>query len=82
MQLSPGKSKQCDEDVTGLPIEAKTVKLECQIEVSNWTMMSTMIVKICQLKLGGQKRSQIVNHMPKSFSLEVECERVTNFVSI
>ena len=37
MQLSPGKSKQCDEDVTGLPIETKNVKLKCQIEVPNWT---------------------------------------------
>ena len=31
MQLSPGKSKQCDEDVTGLPIETK----KCQIEMPN-----------------------------------------------
>ena len=33
MQLSPGKSKQCDEDVTGLPIETK----KCQIEMPNWS---------------------------------------------
>ena len=31
MQLSPGKSKQCDEDVTRLPIETK----KCQIEMPN-----------------------------------------------
>ena len=36
MQLSPGKSKQCDEDVTRLPIETKNVKLKCQIELPNW----------------------------------------------
>ena len=33
MQLSPGKSKQCDEDVTRLPIETK----KCQIEMPNWS---------------------------------------------
>ena len=35
MQLSPGKSKQCDEDVTRLPIETKNAKLKCQIELPN-----------------------------------------------
>ena len=53
MQLSPGKSKQCDEDVTRLSIETK----KCQIEMPSWSAKLD-----CQSELPNRHQNAKLNY--------------------